>query len=149
MRAESRRTLPRSGAAVVAITTTARINPTMLEQRFQTAGYEVVQQPRISRTRSDRAVVLNAYSPGATAAASTQKQGPFGQPAVTWAEFQPVWSVPSWCCTGLELYVVDDGDACRQLDVLARGVGCARDDLTIKPRVGWQGYGHPDVQELG
>ena len=104
------------------MTTTARINSTMLEERFQTAGYEVVEQPRISRTRSDRAVVISAYSLGTAAVGGGEKHVPSGQAAITWPEFQPVWSVSSWCCTGLELYVVDDDDACRQLDVLARGM---------------------------
>jgi hypothetical protein len=139
-------------------------------------GYEIVEQPRIARTRSDQAVVLNAYSPGllgrsgnkysgdalalallaaGVVAAHAQSENLRNRilsatsPEVTWPEFQPVWNVDRWACTGLELYVVDDNDACHQLDVLAEGLGCPRTRLSIKPRVGWQGYGHPDVCALG
>jgi hypothetical protein len=168
--------MSQSAFVVVALTANAQIVPATLEEQFRTVGYRVVEQPRISRTRSDRAVVLNAYSSGlirdhqakgfskdaltlsllaaVVAAANTQSSKLTQQilspmPGVTWPEFQPVWNVQTWCCTGLELYVVDDGDACQQLDVLAQGLACPRSQLTIKPRVGWQSYGHPDVQSLG
>ena len=58
---------------------------------------------------------------------------------------QPVWTVHPLPLqpTGVELLVVDDDDAFVGLDVLAPGLGVDRDDITIKPRAGWCGYGDP------
>jgi hypothetical protein len=176
MRAGSRGVIPTSAFVVVAVTPTSQITPTMLAGQFLTVGFEVVEHPRISRTRSDRAVVLHAYAPGfipdapsesseealtlslltaGIAVAHSQSRRLRQQilarsvPRVTWPEFQPVWSVEHWCRTGHEIYVVDDTDASRQLNALSQGIGCRRSCLTIKPSVGWQDYGHPDVRSLG
>jgi hypothetical protein len=65
------------------------------------------------------------------------------------ASFQPVWNVSRWCSTGLELLVLNDTDASAQLDALSEALGLPRESITIKPRVGWRSYGHPDVVELG
>jgi hypothetical protein len=56
---------------------------------------------------------------------------------------QPVWTVHPLPLepTGVELLVVDDDDAFVQLDVLAPGLGVDRDNITIKPRKRWRGYG--------
>lgn len=175
MRAGSRGVTSQSAFVIVALTDNAQMTSTTLGEQFQAVGYEIVEQPRISRTRSDRAIVLHAYAPGlipqpssssstndlatsvfaAGLAVAHVQNGTLRQqilsssPTVTWPSFQPVWNVRRWCCTGLELFVVDDDDAFQQLDVLAQGLGCTRREITIKPRVGWQDYGHPAVHELG
>ena len=153
MRTGGPRTTLAGRSAVIAVTPTAQITPTALAEQFETAGYEVAEHSRISRSRSDRAVVLSAVSPRTTVSTTQSvmldRRIVGSRPALTLPEFQPVWSVRQWGRIGLEVYVVDDNDAFVQLDVLADGIRCPRDDLTIKPRAGWQGYGHPDVQKLG
>ena len=58
---------------------------------------------------------------------------------------QPVWTVPPLALepTGIQVAVVNDDDAFDQLDIVAVGLGVDRDNITIKPRVGWRGYGDP------
>lgn len=56
---------------------------------------------------------------------------------------QPVWSIDPLEPLGIELHVRHDEDAFGQLDVLAVGLGFPRTRVTIKPRVGWRGYGDP------
>jgi len=63
-------------------------------------------------------------------------------PARTWIQ---VWDVAKMIGTGIELHVVDDEDASRQLDALAEALtDTDRSRITVKPRRGWQGYGLPD-----
>jgi hypothetical protein len=176
MRAGSRGVVSKSAFVAVAVTPASQITPTKLESQFQAVGYEVIQQPRISRTRPDRAIILNAYRTAPTAEWSKQattlmvvlvelavaaaqssileqriKSSVASTPTLRRSvpEFQPVWNIDTWSRTGLELFVANDDDASTQLDALAEGLGCHRTQLTIKPRVGWLGYGHPDVQDLG
>lgn len=62
-------------------------------------------------------------------------------PARTWIQ---VWDVAKMIGTGIELHVVDDEDASRQLDALAEALtDTDRSRITVKPRRGWQGYGLP------
>jgi len=45
---------------------------------------------------------------------------------------------------GVELYVADDEDATQQLNALAEAYpDFGREQMTVKPRRGWQGYGLP------
>jgi hypothetical protein len=62
--------------------------------------------------------------------------------APTWL---PVFDVRTLTRTGAELLVIDDDDATRQLDVIAAALELPRDAITIKPRPGWRGYGHPTL----
>jgi hypothetical protein len=56
-----------------------------------------------------------------------------------------VFDVRTFTRTGVELFVVDDNDATSQLGVLAPALELPQDAINIKPRPGWQGYGHPDL----
>ena len=56
----------------------------------------------------------------------------------------PIWDVRRMVAIGIELYVADDEDATGQLDALAEAYpDVGREQMTVKPRRGWQGYGLP------
>lgn len=56
----------------------------------------------------------------------------------------PVWDVRRMVAIGVELYVADDEDATQQLNALAEAYpDFGREQMTVKPRRGWQGYGLP------
>jgi hypothetical protein len=57
--------------------------------------------------------------------------------------WMPVFDVTKFIRTGVELHVLSESDADRQLDVLAQALNVARQNITIKPPPGWRGYGHP------
>jgi hypothetical protein len=57
-----------------------------------------------------------------------------------------VFDVRTLTRTGAELFVVNDDDASNQLAVLAPALQLPREAITIKPRPGWCGYGHPALQ---
>ena len=85
-----------------------------------------------------------AQPPRCRQAASEKLMLPLGAvrlPARTWIQ---VWDVAKMIGTGIELHVVDDEDASRQLDALAEALtDTDRSRITVKPRRGWQGYGLP------
>lgn len=176
MRARPKTALAANAHATVAVTAAASLTSGDIQQRLCRAGYQVLEQPVIARTRRDGARVLSVTSPdfggeqlrrisepalmlttvlavGIAIAharnSQLRRQILSPSPTVTWPEFQPVWDVKRWCRSGLELYVVDDDDACHQLDLLAHGLGWPRAELTIKPKARWRGYGHPCLQDLG
>jgi hypothetical protein len=61
-----------------------------------------------------------------------------GPPRRTWLKVFSTRLVP----TGYELHVRDERDADRQLDLLAEvSPTWSRDEITIKPTLGWEGYG--------
>jgi hypothetical protein len=62
--------------------------------------------------------------------------------ASTW---MPIFDVRTLVRTGVELDVVSEADADRQLPPLALALGMDRDEITIKPPPGWCGYGHPEL----
>ena len=132
-----------------------------LRTRWTAAGILVIDGP----SPSDR-VVLHALGPtreATTTARSTPSTGVIigfvlggllakARPAAlrssastTTRNAQPVWTVPPLPMepAGIELVVVDDDDAFDQLDILAVGLGADREHISIKPRVGWRGYGDP------
>jgi hypothetical protein len=134
----------KNAIATVAVTSTATISPAVITERFETLGFIVTEETTSSRTRRDRAVVFTAVRLDTNADTSltliaTYALNPVMVPK---ASFQPVWNVSRWCSTGLELLVLNDTDACAQLDALSEALDVQRDSITIKPRVGWQGYGH-------
>jgi len=141
----------KSAHATVAVTSTATISPAVIIERFEALGFIVTEEATSSRTRQDRDVVFTAVRldpdmDSSLALIATQTVTRFLQSR---ASFQPVWDIPGWCRNGLELLVLNDNDACVQLDALSEALECRRESVTIKPRVGWRGYGHPDVAELG
>ena len=140
----------KSAHATVAVTSTAAMTPTFITQCFETVGFVIAEDDDSSNTRRDRAVVLTAIRVDAAEASLITKLVPLVQKTVlTTATFQPVWNVPRWCKTGLELLVANDNDACTQLDALSEALDIERESITIKPRAGWRGYGHPAVVDLG
>jgi hypothetical protein len=70
--------------------------------------------------------------------------------------FQPVWTIhPVMRPLGFEVLAIDD-DATEQLEVFYAALagdrmlgGARRSHITINPRGGWHGYGHPDVTRRG
>lgn len=140
----------KSAHATVAVTSTAPVTPTLITERFKALGFEIAEDDDSSKTRRDRAVVLTAIRvDGANAPLITKVVTLVQKTTLKVATFQPVWDVSRWSNTGLELLVVDDNDACNQLDALSEALGVDRDSITIKPRAGWQSYGHPAVIDLG
>src|SRR6266545_5216537 len=131
---------------------------TELRTRWMASGYFVVEY-----TQTTGATVLDAMAPArervkapatSTAIGTMMAMGsaddrlilwpPNARATSTWtAPGQPVWTVHPLPLqpTGVELLVLDADDAFVQLDVLAPGLGVTRDNITIKPREGWCGYG--------
>ena len=174
MRAGSRGDLRTRAFAIVAVTPASQATPAVIEARFEAIGYEVKHPDNLRRNRSDRAPVICAYhstnvserafhlvTAALIAAVALSSEEIERQRAATLTSerpsarlpkamsFQPVWNVRAWASTGLELLAADDEDACAQLGCLAEALDFPRERLTIKPRVGWCGYGHPDIQRLG
>jgi hypothetical protein len=131
-----------------------------LRARWAASGslvMEYAQTTGAMRLHAMAPAVHRTTAPSLTAATgTTTSTGSAGDRLICWPRRvgltstwtrpgQPVWTVhplplqPS----GVELLVVDDDDAFVGLDVLAPGLGVDRDDITIKPRAGWCGYGDP------
>jgi hypothetical protein len=129
------------------------MSPGEVAEGFEAAGFLLAEDAGSSRTRRDRAVVFSAsrLDPDAerTRDLIISSGITYGFRPSPYSQFQPVWDVSRWSSTGLELLVIDDNDACTQLDALSEGLCIERELITISPRVGWQGYGHPDVMALG
>jgi hypothetical protein len=164
MRAGSRGVATTRALAVVAVTPSAVTAAPMLRQQFEALGFSVAEQPQLSRSRRDLAAVISAHRSTETeiiimslqmasaldgqeaASSSLPLQPPSSPPPIP--AFQPVWNLTTWSYIGLDLFVIDDNDARCQLDVLAHVLARPRSSINIKPRAGWQRYGHPDVQAL-
>jgi len=137
--------------AMVAVTTTATSSSAQITQQFQSAGFAVSEQPRIARTRPDRAVVLSAVRTNPTTPRTQQLVTVIGTTTgqlltAPYLQFQPVWSIETWSRTGLELLVGDDTDASAQLDAISDTLSTPRHQITIKPTSGWHRYGWPELQ---
>jgi hypothetical protein len=137
--------------AMVAVTPTAPSTGAELVEQFESAGFVVSEQPRISRTRTDCAVVLSAVRADASATRRQRLVAIIGTTTgqlitAPYLSFQPVWSIETWSRTGFELLVGDDDDSSAQLDALSDAIATPRHQITIKPTSGWQGYGWPGLQ---
>ncbi len=137
--------------AMIAVTSTATSTSAEITQQFQSADFAISEQPRISRTRPDRAVVLSAVRVDQTAPRTERLVALIGTTTgqlliAPYLQFQPVWNIETWSRTGLELLVGDDTDACAQLDAVSDALATPRTQITIKPTSGWQGYGWPELQ---
>ncbi len=143
-----------SAYAVIAVTSTATHSPPRIIKQFQAAGFTTNESTHLTQTRRDHVVVFSALRIDASASRSEHVHvlASVGAHLVLtsrYSGFQPVWDIETWSTTGLELLVMDDDNASDQLDALSAGLGIDRSAITIKPRTGWQGYGHPDIQALG
>jgi hypothetical protein len=141
----------KSAHATIAVTSTATISPTVITERFEAREFVVTEDSNSSRTRRDRAVVFTAIRLDANVGSTVSLIATYAvqQVLLPQGRFQPVWDVGLWCTSGLELLVLNDTDACAQLDALSEVLDRRRELITIKPRTGWQGYGPPEVEALG
>lgn len=138
--------------------------------RFAKAGMVVIPDPLISRRSPGYGAVLHvarsdsrqelaelevvASDFGTTGRSQLATRTALRKQA---GAFQPIWTIhPVMRPLGFELLAVDDDDASEQLDVFYEALagdpllgGARRSHITINPRGGWQGYGHPDVTRRG
>lgn len=61
------------------------------------------------------------------------------------AMWLPVLELETLTRLGVEIYAASDEDATSQLDALALALDRPRGTIEIKPRLGWCGYGDPDL----
>jgi len=105
--------------------------------------FELVPNPELSRLRDDHADVFDLWE--RRLITGTQAIPPASSASI----YVPVWEVhPGLGSLGLELWVQDDDDATRQLDLVYEALSQAgaigdrrRSHITVCPRRGWQGYG--------
>jgi hypothetical protein len=134
-----------------------------LAHHLWAAGLCVVEDGTLGSWRADGATVLHGVDGAASLAIELAKEsyvlaGVFAHGSSReQAQFQPVWSVfPQLGPLGYELLVIDDDDASEQLETLYSALEdemvkkrIKRSHMTISPRAGWQGYGHPNVRQRG
>lgn len=126
------------------------------QEKLERAGLVIVTDLALKQQRRIEGTVLHAVRT-ADLDEATEIAASAHATEARQASFQPIWAIwPSFRALGFELHVIDDDDAIEQLDTFHEALkddsmlkDTKRSHITISPRGGWNGYGHPQVTLRG